>query len=331
MNILILTTSLGWTTAMSILFYFTDSVPTKLVAFSIIGINVLTAIYHLIVENHKKSLELRIYTDNLMVLLLIFRFPEDLFYGYSIQIILSMIIIHLYLRNKARVYKILTFLILTELIIYFPLCSFKSFYPILYNTLSMLLLLTVLVVIKNKLLLDPEDKYKEIVTGTNNIVKHQIIDCITPMSYYIRDLGDNKKEKMERLITKLRYIAQNNTNNFGYIVSILKATLHSISKQSFNITLIDQTTKIIERDSYTLLLVMYVICNAALANSASEITIKFTNNGIEIKDNSKGFDIKSESFKSSKIKTALDLLRLHDFEVKVTSVINICTSIKIFI
>jgi hypothetical protein len=331
MNTLILSTSFVWTVAMSILLYLSESTPTKVIAFTIIGINVLTTAYHLITDNGKKSIELRVYADNIIVLLLIARFPKDFFYGYSIQILLSMFIAHLYLKNKTRVYKILILLIVTEMAIYFPLCSLKPSCQLLYNSLSMLLLLSVMIVIKNKLLLSPEKKYGKIISGTNNIIRHQIIECITPMYYYIRDLDESKKDKMERLITKLKYIAQNNTNNFGYIVSILKSTLHTLSKQKFNITLIDQTTKIIEIDSYTLLLVMYVICDTAINNQASEIAIKFTNKEIEINDNGSGFNIDSSNFKKSSLKTAIDLLQLYDFDVKYHSVIGAGTTIKILI
>lgn len=331
MNILILSTSLGWTIAMSLLLLFNNSLLTKIVAYTIITINVLTTVYHLVAENHKKSLELRIYADNLIVLLLIVRFPHDFFYGFSIQISLSIIIAHLYLKNKARVYKILILLIITEIAVYLPICSLKVSCNFIYNTVSMLLILSVLLVVKNRLLLCPEDKYKKIIMGANNIIRHEIIECISPMQYYIRDLDEDKKEKMTRLINKLNYVAQNTTNNFGYIISLIKSTLHNISNKDFNISLVDQTTKIIEFDSYILLIIMYVIVDCSIYNQASEIVVKFNNKEIEVTDNGYGHDLNSKQFEDSILKKAIDLIKLYDFSVKVTSVINAGTTIKILL
>ena len=331
MNILILSTSLGWTIAMSLLLLFNDSVLTKIIAYSIIAINALTTAYHLIIENNKKSLELRIYADNLIVFLLIARFPHEFFYGFSIQISLSIFIAHLYLKNKARVYKILILLIVTEIVVYLPLCSLKLSCSFIYNTISMLLILSVLLIVKSRLLLCPEDRYKKIIMGANNIIRHEIIECITPMSYYIRDLDNNQKEKMNRLINKLSYIAQNTTNNFGYIISLIKATIHNISNQNFNISLVDQTTKIIEFDSYILLIIMYVIVDNSVSNRASEIIIKFNNKEIEVTDNGLGYDLNSKQFENSILRKAIDLIKLYDFSVKITSVINAGTTIKILL
>lgn len=331
MNVLILSTSLGWTIAMSILLFFTNSIVTKTIAFSIIGINVLTTAYHLIFENNKKSLELRIYADNLIVLLLISRFPHEFFFGYSIQVSLSIIIAHLYLKNKARIYKLLILLIITEIAIYLPLCSLKFSYHFIYNTLSMLLTLSVLLIIKNKLLLDPENKYKKIINETNSLINHQIIECITPMPYYIRDLDSPQKERMERLINKLKYIAQNSTNNFGSIISIIRSTLHSLSNQNFNINLVDQTTKVIEFNSYTLLIIMYVIIESSVSNSASEIIVKFNNKEIEVTDNGRGYDTQNKYFEETNLKKAINLLSLYDFPVKVNSIVGTGTTIKILI
>jgi hypothetical protein len=195
----------------------------------------------------------------------------------------------------------------------------------------MLLLIIVLAVIKKKLLLNPEKRYKKILLDTNNLIKHEIIGCITPMLYYIRTLDEETKEKMERLINKLSYIAQNNTNNFGHLISIAKSTLYYTYKHPVNINLVDQTTKILEIDSYTLLLVLYVLFDSSVSNSASEIIVKFNNKNIDIIDNGEGFDIKSKSFLDSKLKIALELLELHDILVTFSSVIGAGTMISLSI
>jgi hypothetical protein len=302
---------------------------TKIILFSIIGINILTTVYHLYIENSKKSLELRIYTDNIIMLLLIFCYPEKLFYGYFIQILLSIFVTHLYLRDKIRIYKILMFLIVSEIIIYLPLCSLKFSTPFILNTLSMSLLFSFLYITKNKFLLSPEKKYKKIILDTNNLVRHQIIECITPMLYYVRNLDNPTKEKMEILITRLRYLAQDNSVNFGNMISIIKTTLITTSKHKFNITLVDQTNKPIDIDSYTLLIILYVIFESSVSNSATEITVKFSNGKIIITDNGLGFDTKLKSFINSKLQIAIELLELYDIPVNFSTTQGVGTTISL--
>jgi hypothetical protein len=331
MNFLFVMTSFIWTVAMSILMVLTDISSTKIMAFSIIARNVISTVCHFIIDNNKKSLELRVYTDNLIILLLIIKFPHELFYGYPVQILFSIIITHLYMRKRTRIYDILLFLSITELFIYVPICSFTFPFQLMCNTLSMLLLISVLAIIKKKLLLDPEKRYKKVLLDTNNLIKHEIIECITPMMYYIRNLDEENKEKMEQLINKLKYIAQNNTNNFGYLITIIKSTLSYTYKHGININLADQTTKILKIDSYTLLLVLYVIFDSLGSNSATEIVIKLNNKKIEIIGNGEGFNTKSKNFLNSKLKTAIELIELHDIPITFSSVVGTGTIITLFI
>jgi len=316
---------------MSVLLCSTTSVITTIIAYFVIATSIATSIYHLKTEDIRRSLELRIYSDNIIVLFLISQFPEDLFFGYTIQILFSILITHLYLKNKIKMYNILMFLILTEITLYFPLCSLNISCKFVYNTLSMLLLFSVLIAVKRKLMLDPEKKYKKIIMDTNVIINHQIIECISPMLYYIRDLDEDRKEKMERLITKLKYIAQNRSNNFAQIISMVKGTLLNVTHHTFNVTLVDQTTRIIDLDSYTLLLVIYTLFNSSVSSSATDIIVKFSNKQIEIIDNGHGFDVKSKKFENTNLKIALGLLELRDIPVKVSSIIGAGTTIILFI
>jgi hypothetical protein len=332
MNILIITTSFVWVIVMAIFIAVFNTTPIKIAAVSVIAINIVSTIYHILRDNCKKSLELRIYTDNLIVLILIILFPKQLFYGYAIQILFSVIITQLYLRRRIIIYDILLYLSVAEMIIYIPLSSFNLFPQLICNTMLMLLLILVIIVIKNKLLLDPEKKYKKILLDTNNIIKHEIIECITPMMYYIRELDVPNKEKMERLINKLKYIAQNNNNsNFGYLITIIKTTMSFVHKQEVSINFVDQTTKNVEIDSYTLLLILYVLFDSSISNSATNIIVKFDNRKIEVIDNGSGFDIKSEVFNRSKLKIALELLDLHDIPVILSSVMGTGTIVTMSI
>lgn len=331
MNYLILFSSFSWIIAMSILLCFNSSSTTVIVSYFVIAINIVTSIYHIKTEDIRRSLELRIYSDNLIVLILISQFPKDLFFGYTIQILFSIFITHLYLRNKVRMYNILMFLILTEIVLYLPLCSLKMSYQFIYNTTSMLLLFLVLFIVKKKIMLDPEKKYKKIILDTNTIINHQIIECISPMFYYIRDLDEDKKEKMERLITRLKYIAQNRSNNFAQIISMVKGTLLNVTDYTINVTLVDQTTRIIDLDSYTLLLVIYTLFNHSISSMATDIIVKFSNRKIEIIDNGVGLDVKSKKFESTNMKIALGLLELRDIPVKVSSVAGAGTTVTLFI
>jgi hypothetical protein len=329
MNALICYSPFFCVAAMSILLCFSNSITTKIILFSIIGINILTTIYHLYLDNSKKSLELRIYTDNIIILLLIVCYPEKLFFGYFIQVLLSILVTHLYLKDKVRIYKALMFLIFSEVIIYLPLCSLKFSCNFVFNTLCMLLLIIFLLVTKNKFLLSPEKKYKKIILDTNNLVRHQIIECITPMLYYVRDLDNQTKEKMEILVTRLRYLAQDNSINFGHMISIIKTTLITVSKHKFNITLVDQTNKPIDMDSYTLLVILYVIFESSVANSSTEIVVKFNNNKITITDNGIGFDTKLKSFLNSKLHIAIELLELYDIPVNFSTTQGVGTTITL--
>jgi len=329
MNALINYSPLGCIIAMSILLCFNNPITIQIILFSIIVINILTTIYHIIIENSKKSLELRIYTDNIIMLLLIICYPEKLFFGYFIQILLSILVTHLYLKDKVRIYKALMFLIISEVIIYLPLCSLKFSSNFILNTLCMLLLVIFLLITKNKFLLSPEKKYKKIIIDTNNLVRHQIIECITPMLYYIRDLDNQTKEKMEILITRLRYLAQDNSINFGHMISIIKTTLVTTSKHKFNITLVDQTNKPIDIDSYTLLIILYVIFESSVANSATEITVKFNNSKVVITDNGIGFDTKLKSFINSKLQVAIGLLELYDIPVNFSTTQGVGTTLTL--
>lgn len=329
MSALISYSPLGCIIAMSILLCFNNPIVTQIILFSIIGINILTTIYHLYLENSKKSLELRIYTDNIIMLLLIVCYPEKLFFGYFIQVLLSIFVTHLYLKDKVKIYKALMFLIISEVVIYLPLCSLKFSSNFILNTLCMLLLIIFLFVTKNKFLLSPEKKYKKIIIDTNNLVRHQIIECITPMLYYIRDLDNQTKEKMEILITRLKYLAQDNFINFEHMISIIKTTLITTSNYKVNITLVDQTNKPIGIDSYTLLIILYVIFESSVANSATEITVKFNNDKIVILDNGLGYDIKLKSFINSKLKVAIELLELYDIPVNFSTTQGVGTAVTL--
>lgn len=309
----------------------TPTLHTKIIALSIIVINIGTTIYHFLRGSNNKSLELRIYTDNIVALLLIAMFPLQLFYGASIQILFSVIVTHLYLKKRAVIYDVLLFLSVTEIIIYFPLSSFKIYPQLIYNATSMLLLITVILIIKKKLVLSPEARYKKILLDTNSLIRHEIIQCITPMSYYVRGLDDDSKEIMERLINRLHCLAKNHNSNFGYLISLIKTTLSFSYKQKVNINLVDQTNKELEIDSYTLLLALYVVFESSISNQATDIIVKFDNKKIEIIDNGTGFDIKSKTFTDSKLQTALELLQLHDIPLVVSSVVGSGTIITLLI
>jgi hypothetical protein len=180
-------------------------------------------------------------------------------------------------------------------------------------------------------MLDPEKKYKKIILDTSTIINHQIIECISPMLYYINDLDEDKKEKMERLLTKLRYIAQNRSNNFSQIISMVKGTLLNVTDHVINVSLVDQTTRIIDVDSYTLLLVIYTLFSSSISNRATDIIVKFSNKKIEIIDNGVGLDVRSKKFKGTNMKIALGLLELRDIPVKVSSVAGAGTTVTLFI
>ncbi|MDD5650693.1 MAG: hypothetical protein PHF86_09830 [Candidatus Nanoarchaeia archaeon] len=140
------------------------------------------------------------------------------------------------------------------------------------------------------------------------------------MSYYIRNLDEQNKERMQVLIEKLTCIAQNNTSNFGHLIALIRSTISYTMQKNVTISYVDQTTKTLDIDSYTLLLVLYVIFESSISNMATEIIVKFNNKTIEIVDNSKGFDTKCKEFANSKLKSAIDLLELFDIPVIFSSI-----------
>jgi hypothetical protein len=68
---------------------------------------------------------------------------------------------------------------------------------------------------------------------------------------------------------------------------------------------------------------------SSLDNSATEIIVTFNDKKIEIKDNGRGFDIKSKSFSNNKLKTAIDLLDLYEISSKTHSSVGSGTVITL--
>lgn len=322
-NFLIVSISILWAASMGLFISFYDSTHIKIIASITILLNVSSTIFCLINDNKKKSLEFRIYVDNLSVFFLVLMFPIQLFYGYPIQVLFSIIIVYCYLRKRTRIYDVLLYISIAETILYLILAH-NNITQVACNSLSMLLLIGVMYLIKQQLKLDPSTRFKKVLLETNSIIKHQIIDCITPMSYYIRSLDDDNKERMQRLIDRLQYIAQSNLSNynFGQLITLIRSTLTFTSKKNVTITYVDQTTKTLDIDSYTLLLILYVIFESSVSNMSTEIIVKFNNNAIEIVDNGIGYDIKSKEFELSQLKTAIDLVTLFDISVIFSSVKN---------
>jgi len=329
MNFIIVSSSLCWIVAMSIILTHTISLPVKIMCFFAMTINIIISIGHLHTNNIKRTLELRTYTDNILMLLLVIFFPKICFYGFLIQVLLGIIVNYFYL-NKIRIYRTLIFLIVAELCIYISISSFKFSMEVVFNTSCIVLLLSVLWIIRNKLLVSPELKFKRIVDNTNFILRREIIETVSPMSYYIRDLNDMNKSRMESLISKLINIAQNKTNNFGHLITIIRASICYNTQTPVNITLIEQATKTINIDPYALILIMYVLFDSSVINSATEITVKYNKDEIDIIDNGQGFDLNAkENFSRTSLKTAIDLLELYNIPVKFSSAIGAGTHITL--
>jgi len=318
-NILIVSISILWACVMCAFITSYDCMYIRIIASLTILLNLSSTIFCLQNDNKKQSLEIRIYVDNLSVLFLVIMFPKLLFYGYPIQVLFSVLITYCYLRKRTRVYDVLIYLSIAETVLY---CILALDYPVLLlcNSVSMVLLISILFLLRQRLKLDPGTKFKRILLETNKILKHEIIQCITPMSYYIRNLDEQNKERMQVLIEKLTCIAQNNTSNFGHLITLIRSTISYTMQKNVTISYVDQTTKTLDIDSYTLLLVLYVIFESSISNMATEIIVKFNNKTIEIVDNSKGFDTKCKEFANSKLKSAIDLLELFDIPVIFSSI-----------
>jgi hypothetical protein len=277
-------------------------------------------VYYAYIRNNRKILELRICTDNLFMLILIASFPKEFFLGFQIQVLLSIITNYFYLKNKVLIHKILLCLTITEAFAFYAFCSFKPTLEVLYNTACCSLLLAVLFIVKNKLLLSPEDRLKKIIDSSSSLLKQEIIEIITPMTYYIQNLENTKKLKMQALITKLQNITQNKTSNFAQIISLIRPSLtHNLQQNPINITLIEQENEIIDLDPFLLLLTLYAFFDNSVMNSATEITVSHKKKKIEITDNGCGYDTVSHKyFLKNSLKTAIDLLELYNITVKFT-------------
>ncbi|MDD5649413.1 MAG: hypothetical protein PHF86_03200 [Candidatus Nanoarchaeia archaeon] len=307
MNNLIIGSSITWIVGMCFLLKSIDTPIVKLFSFIIIIINLCSSIYYLKTNSFKKTLELRSYTDNIAVILLTIMFPS-FFYGYHIQLLLSVIVNYFYLKSKHHIYKILIFLTLIETICYFVITYMqKMMFEVVFNCLTTLFLAFVLFIIKDKLLINSEIKYKKIIDNVNEIFKHQITNTITPMYYYIDKLNEPNRTKMICLVDKLKNIAQSKNTNFGKIITLVKSSILYTSGKNINITLVDQVNKNIDVDSFYLLLIIYVLFDCSINSNSTEIIVKFNNTKIDIIDNG---IIHKKCFYFESAKELLDLLNI---------------------
>jgi hypothetical protein len=331
MNLIIIGSSFIWVVAMSLILYTNELLPPeKLTAVTGILINVIAIMFSISINSKKKALEFKILSDNITVFLLVSIVPQDLFYGYQIQLLLSILICHFYVKDKNRVYDILMVLASCEMFVYIPLNGSFLCSSVYFNTISMLLIISVLFVLRNKLLMDPNKKYKTMIIETGNIIKNEIIDCITPMTYHIKNLDENSKLKMEQLIDKLKYISQTHCSNISYLMLVVKnAILNHSTNKDIKISFEDYTTKDVNMDFYTLFLLLYVIFDTSISNSSSNISVKFRDKRIVIVDDGAGYDTKSKTFSQSKLKSTVNLLKLFDVSVVFASTVGSGTSISI--
>lgn len=329
MNMFIISSSLCWIIAMSIIISHMSLLYVKILGTVIILTNIVSVIFYMIRSNNKKMLEFRIYSDNIMVMFLILMFPMYCFYGHFIQILLSIFINHFYLKSKNYIYKILLFLMVTETCIYLSMNKFEMNPQVICNTISSSLLIVFLILLKNKILLNPDIRFKKVVEKTNAIFRHELIETIMPINYYTKDLKDNK-QKIDGIVLKLINLTKSKSFNLGQIITLIRASICVTYNLPVNIIFIEKIhRRPIMLDSYILVLIMYSIIDAIIHNQATEITIEHNYNGILIMDNGVGFDVKSKCFTKSKLKMAIDLLELYDMRATCRSTLEVGNNIMI--
>jgi hypothetical protein len=186
---------------------------------------------------------------------------------------------------------------------------------VICNTISSILLIVFLILLKNKILLSPDIHFKNIVEKTNAIFRQEIIETISPITYYTRNLKENK-QNIDGIVLKLINLTKSKSFNLGQIITLIRASMHLTFNLPINIVFLEKLNrKSIMLDSYVLVLIMYSIIDGIVHNQATEITIEHNSNGLLIMDNGVGFDVKSKSFIKSNLKIAIDLLELYNLRV----------------
>lgn len=322
MNRLIIGSSLCWLFVFAAMFKTLDDPILKAVALIIILANIIASIFYFKVNDIQKNLELRIYTDHLCVILTIMIFPIC-FFGFYLQVLLSLMVNHFYLKNKICIYKFLIFTTVFEIILCCVACSLKITQEVICNAVALVALAFIIFVIKNKLV-NSENKYKQIVDNVQKLFKCQVIDAITPMYYYIHNLDEFNKARMTSLINRLKNIAQESDSNFGKMITLVRSSLFSTDKP-VNITFINDSIEEIKMDSFALLLSLYVIFDCSVASNASEITVKFDSKQIIITDNGEGFEKRAKP----QLSIACELFELFDISIKISSVFGTGTKFSL--
>lgn len=317
---IVLFSAIGWLFSLIYIYSNTSSLSIQIISIFLIFFNVYNFSFYFFTNNHRRYIEYRIYSDNIMSLFLAFYYPKYCFYGYIVQAFLGLLMNFFYLNSKKTICNVLIVLIAVETFFFVLYNNEQHIQQNICNCITTILFFIFYITLKNKILLCPENRFKNVVEKTNILYRKELIESISPLNYYTQNLNEERKNKVKKILSRLLNLSNNNIINIGQAITLIKSSLSLTYTTVSNITFIQKKNKKeIKIDSYTLVLILYTIIDGLLQNKATEITIEHNNKSIVFIDNAIGIDINLEAFKKSKLKLALDLLELYNIPVVFSS------------